>query len=62
MLFTRQLPAQRDWWRLLVLVMALAWAFDGRSTALATLLAAITGIFGMSLLLLSPQTLLEPLV
>ena len=94
LLLTRQLPAQRHWWRLLVLgalnigvfqallfvaayrlpgglaavlgaiqpllVMLLAWAVDGRSPALATLGAAVAGLFGMAVLLLSPQTLFEP--
>lgn len=94
LLLTRQLPARRHWWRLLVLgalnigvfqallfvaayrlpgglaavlgaiqpllVMLLAWAVDGRSPALATLGAAAAGLFGMAVLLLSPQTLFEP--
>lgn len=94
LLLTRQLPAGRHWWRLLVLgalnigvfqallfvaayrlpgglaavlgaiqpllVMLLAWAVDGRSPALATLGAAVAGLFGMAVLLLSPQTLFEP--
>lgn len=94
LLLTRQLPARRHWWRLLVLgalnigvfqallfvaayrlpgglaavlgaiqpllVMLLAWAVDGRSPALATLGAAVAGLFGMAVLLLSPQTLFEP--
>ena len=94
LLLTRQMPARRHWWRLLVLgalnigvfqallfvaayrlpgglaavlgaiqpllVMLLAWAVDGRSPALATLGAAVAGLFGMAVLLLSPQTLFEP--
>lgn len=94
LLLTRQLPARRHWWRLLVLgalnigvfqallfvaayrlpgglaavlgaiqpllVMLLAWAVDCRSPALATLGAAVAGLFGMAVLLLSPQTLFEP--
>lgn len=94
LLLTRQMPARRHWWRLLVLgalnigvfqallfvaayrlpgglaavlgaiqpllVMLLAWAVDGRSPALATLGAAAAGLFGMAVLLLSPQTLFEP--
>ncbi len=43
-----------------LLVMLLAWAVDGRSPALATLGAAVAGLFGMAVLLLSPQTLFEP--
>lgn len=94
LLLTRQMPARRHWWRLLVLgalnigvfqallfvaayrlpgglaavlgaiqpllVMLLAWAVDGRSPALATLGSAVAGLFGMAVLLLSPQTLFEP--
>ncbi|MBX3681050.1 EamA family transporter [Cognatazoarcus halotolerans] len=94
LVFTRQMPAGRDWWRLLVLgalnigifqallfvaayrlpgglaavlgaiqpllVMVLAWAVDGRSPAQTTLWSAVAGIFGMAVLLLSPQTVFEP--
>ncbi|TBV17626.1 EamA family transporter [Stutzerimonas kirkiae] len=94
LLFTRQMPARRDWWRLLVLgalnigifqallfvaayrlpgglaavlgaiqpllVMVLAWAVDGRSPAQTTLWSAVAGMFGMAVLLLSPQTVFEP--
>ncbi|RMX03569.1 EamA family transporter [Corticibacter populi] len=94
LLFTRQMPARRDWWRLLVLgalnigifqallfvaayrlpgglaavlsaiqpllVMVLAWAVDGRSPAQTTLWAALAGVLGMAILLLSPQTVFDP--
>ncbi len=94
LVFTRQMPAGRDWWRLLVLgalnigifqallfvaayrlpgglaavlgaiqpllVMVLAWSVDGRSPAQTTLWSAVAGIFGMAVLLLSPQTVFEP--
>jgi len=43
-----------------LLVMALAWAVDGRSPAHATVWAAVAGVFGMAVLLVSPQTVFEP--
>lgn len=95
LMFTRQRPARRDWWRLLVLgalnigvfqallfvaayrlpgglaavlgaiqpllVMVLAWGVDGCSPARATLWSAVAGVFGMAVLLLSPQTVFEPI-
>ena len=94
LLFTRQLPARRDWWRLLVLsalnigvfqallfvaayrlpgglaavlgaiqpllVMVLTWTVDRRSPAQITLWASVAGVIGMAMLLLSPQTVFEP--
>ncbi|WP_343585997.1 EamA family transporter [Herbaspirillum sp.] len=94
LLFTRRMPARRDWWRLLVLgalnigifqallfvaayrlpgglaavlgaiqpllVMVLAWIADGRSPVPATLWSAVAGMLGMAVLLLSPQTVFEP--
>lgn len=94
LLFARQLPIRRDWWRLIVLsalniavfqallfvaayrlpgglaavlgaiqpllVMLLNWSVDGRAPAQITLWSAIAGVFGMALLLLSPQTVFEP--
>lgn len=44
-----------------LLVMVLAWAVDGRSPAMATLLSALAGVAGMAMLLLSPQTVFEPI-
>jgi len=95
LLFTRQMPARRDVWRLIVLsalnigvfqallfvaayrlpgglaavlgaiqpllVMVLVWAVDRRSPAQATLWSAVAGVVGMAVLLLSPQTVFEPL-
>lgn len=95
LLFTRQLPARRDWGRLLVLsalnigvfqallfvaayrlpgglaavlgaiqpllVMVLAWTVDRRAPAQITLWAALAGVAGMAVLLLSPQTVFEPI-
>lgn len=43
-----------------LLVMLLAWAVDRRSPGLATLCSALLGVLGMAVLLLSPQTLFEP--
>ncbi|ACL67527.1 protein of unknown function DUF6 transmembrane [Anaeromyxobacter dehalogenans 2CP-1] len=43
-----------------LLVMALAWGVDGRVPARATLASAVSGIGGMAVLLLSPQTVFEP--
>lgn len=43
-----------------LLVMLLAWAVDGRIPARVTLWAAVVGVAGMAILLLSPQTVFEP--
>lgn len=43
-----------------LLVMVLAWAVDGRAPPRVTLWAASVGVFGMAVLLLSPQTVFEP--
>lgn len=43
-----------------LLVMALAWAVDGKSPEQTTLWSAVAGVFGMAVLLLSPQTIFEP--
>ncbi|MFP9529986.1 EamA family transporter [Pectobacterium brasiliense] len=43
-----------------LLVMVLVWAVDHRAPRLATLWSAITGVAGMAILLLSPQTTFEP--
>jgi probable blue pigment (indigoidine) exporter len=43
-----------------LLVMVLAWAVDGRSPARMTLWSAVAGVVGMAVLLLSPQTVFEP--
>lgn len=93
-LLVRQMPARKDWLRLLVLgalnigffqallfvaayrlpgglaavlgaiqpllVMTLVWAVDGKSPAQTTVWAAVAGVFGMAVLLLSPQTVFEP--
>lgn len=94
LLFTRRLPARRDFVRLLILsalnigvfqallfvaayrlpgglaavlgaiqpliIMVLVWAGDGRAPARLSLLAALAGVAGMAMLLLSPQTVFEP--
>lgn len=44
-----------------LLVMALAWLVDSKTPARATLIAAIAGVLGMALLLISPQTVFEPI-
>lgn len=44
-----------------LVVMVLVWAASGRSPAQATLWAAIAGVLGMAALLLSPQTVFEPI-
>lgn len=44
-----------------LLVMVLAWAVDGRSPARMTLWSAVAGVAGMAVLLLSPQTVFEPI-
>ncbi len=43
-----------------LLVMALAWTVDGQSPRRATLWSALAGVAGMAMLLLSPQTMFEP--
>lgn len=43
-----------------LLVMLLAWAVDRRAPAQATLWAAVAGVLGLAVLLLSPQTVFEP--
>ena len=43
-----------------LLVMALAWAVDRQSPLRTTLVAALAGVGGMGMLMLSPQTVLEP--
>ncbi len=44
-----------------LMVMALAWWADGKSPARSTLAAAVAGVLGMALLLVSPQTVFEPI-
>ncbi len=44
-----------------LMVMALAWWADGKSPARSTLAAAVAGVLGMALLLISPQTVVEPI-
>ncbi len=44
-----------------LLVMVLAWAVDGRAPAQITLWTAVAGVAGMAILLLSPQTRIEPI-
>ncbi|WP_394681305.1 EamA family transporter [uncultured Comamonas sp.] len=44
-----------------LMVMALAWWADGKSPARSTLAAAVAGVLGMALLLISPQTVFEPI-
>jgi probable blue pigment (indigoidine) exporter len=43
-----------------LLVMVLSWAVDRRMPEKVTLWAALAGVFGMAILLLSPQTIFEP--
>ena len=43
-----------------LLVMLLAWGVEHRAPARITLWAALAGVVGMALLLLSPQTVFEP--
>lgn len=43
-----------------LLIMALAWAVDGRAPARATLTSAVAGVGGMAVLLVSPRTVFEP--
>ncbi|QPS20826.1 EamA family transporter [Serratia plymuthica] len=44
-----------------LLVMVLLWAVDRHSPNKITLWAALAGVFGMAILLLSPQTIFEPI-
>ena len=44
-----------------LMVMGLAWWADGQSPARSTLAAAVAGVLGMALLLISPQTVFEPI-
>ncbi|CAI1591990.1 EamA family transporter [Serratia plymuthica] len=44
-----------------LLVMVLLWAVDRHSPKKITLWAALAGVFGMAILLLSPQTIFEPI-
>ncbi|AEF45553.1 protein of unknown function DUF6 transmembrane [Serratia sp. AS12] len=44
-----------------LLVMVLLWAVDHHSPKKITLWAALAGVFGMAILLLSPQTIFEPI-
>ncbi|MBD8170337.1 EamA family transporter [Erwinia persicina] len=43
-----------------LLVMVLTWTVDRRSPAQTTLWASVAGVIGMAMLLLSPQTVFEP--
>lgn len=43
-----------------LMVMALGWLIDGRAPPRISLLAAIAGVAGMAVLLVSPQTVFEP--
>lgn len=43
-----------------LMVMALAWMVDGKSPARTTFWAAVSGVFGMAVLLVSPTTVFEP--
>lgn len=43
-----------------LIVMIITWAVDGKSPLQSTLWSAITGVLGMAILLLSPQTIFEP--
>ena len=94
-LFTRQFPSSKDFWKLIVLsalniglfqallfvaayrlpgglaavlgaiqpliVMVLVWLASGKPPARMTLGSAIFGVIGMAILLLSPQTVFEPI-
>ena len=94
-LFTRQFPSSKDFWKLIVLsalniglfqallfvaayrlpgglaavlgaiqpliVMVLVWLASGKSPTRITLGSAIFGVIGMAILLLSPQTVFEPI-
>lgn len=44
-----------------LLIMVLIWVFDRRSPKHTTLWAALAGVVGMAMLLLSPQTVFEPI-
>lgn len=44
-----------------LLIMLLSWSIDGRSPLRSTLWAAVAGVLGMGILLLSPQTVFEPI-
>lgn len=44
-----------------LLIMLLSWSIDGRSPLRSTLWAAVAGVLGMGILLLSPQTIFEPI-
>lgn len=44
-----------------LMVMALAWWADGKSPARSTLAAAVAGVLGMALLLISPLTVFKPI-
>lgn len=44
-----------------LMVMALLWGVDGRPPARLALGAAVTGVIGMAMLLLSPDTVFEPI-
>ena len=44
-----------------LIVMALAWAFDSKAPARLTFWAAVIGVLGMAALLISPQTVYEPM-
>ena len=44
-----------------LIVMALAWVFDGKAPARLTFWAAVAGVLGMAALLISPQTVYEPM-
>lgn len=44
-----------------LLVMVLAWAVDRHAPAQITLWSAVAGVIGMAVLLLSPQTIFEPI-
>lgn len=43
-----------------LMVMVLAWTVEGKSPARITMWAAVAGLFGMTILLVSPQTVVEP--
>ena len=94
-LFARQFPSSKDFWKLIVLsapniglfqallfvaayrlpgglaavlgaiqpliVMVLVWLASGKSPTRITLGSAIFGVIGMAILLLSPQTVVEPI-
>ncbi|UOO91128.1 EamA family transporter [Vitreoscilla massiliensis] len=44
-----------------LIVMVLIWAVNGKSPTRLTLVSAIMGVIGMAVLLLSPQTIFEPI-